>query len=96
MSALASTFSAVTSALADKAKAQAFEQLEDPTNQDKAVEVILSAPIPHEEKLRIAAALKSISEKVIATPAPPPAGAPTGGTRRRHLRRARRTRRRHS
>ena len=83
MEALAETFSAMTNAVANKAKAQAFEQLENPANQDAAVKVILSAPIPHEEKRRIAAALRTIADKVIAAE---PA-VPVGGTRRRRRRR---------
>jgi hypothetical protein len=92
MAAPTSTFATMTSALTNKAKARVFEQLENEDNQNEAVRVILTAPIPHEEKLRIAAALKSIAEKVIAAPAPPPPTAPTGGTRRR-TRRTRHTKR---
>jgi F0F1-type ATP synthase delta subunit len=87
MSALMNTFSAVSKVLADKAKAEAFQQLEDPSNQQKAVDVILAAPIPDAEKKRIAAALRAIADRVIQAP---PTFPPVGGRRRRTTRRSRR------
>lgn len=59
--ALADTFSAVKTVLANQAQVEAFKQLEDPANQTKAVDLIIAAPIGTPEKMKILGALDSIS-----------------------------------
>jgi ribosomal protein S11 len=79
------TVGAVSKVLADQAQVQAFEQLEKPENQAKAVELIVAAPGPADSKIKIANALSSIATQVVSRLRNPPP-VPVGGKRKKFTR----------
>lgn len=80
------TLGAVSKVLADQAQIQAFEQLEKPENQAKAVELIVAAPGPSDSKIKIANALSSIATQVVTRLRNPAPVAPVGGKRKKFTR----------